>query len=169
MLALRSVKSKIPWCAMFQWILILCCKASCMHHQSLDILCTLETAASMLICLYILGNFIYSLTLVMLLRKLTFQCLTEQRITGDQPACPWPYHFCSLFPISVTQLTHDTRTSMVLMTLLKLFIVMIHWLTETEDYVHHVWVDLSCFSCRLNPVDGAAAWHCGNTLCLCPG
>lgn len=131
----------------------------------------LETAASMLICLYILRNFIYGLTSVTLLHKLTFKCLTEQRITGEQPACLWPYHFFSLFPIPMTQLTHNTRTSIVLMTSPRLTKIIHSYdsLSDTKDCVHDAWVVLNCFSCRHNPVDGAAAWHCGNSPYLCPG
>lgn len=55
-----------------------------------------ETAASMLICLYILRNFIYGLTSVISFHKLSFKSLSHQRITGDWPTCPWSYHFYSL-------------------------------------------------------------------------
>lgn len=55
-----------------------------------------ETAASMLICLCILRNFIYGLTSVTSLCKLSLKSLSHQRITGDWPTCPWLYHFYSL-------------------------------------------------------------------------
>lgn len=125
-----------------------------------------ETAASMLICLYILRNFIYGLTSVTLLRKLIFKCLMDQRITGDQPACPWPYQFFSLFPLPITQLTNNTRTSIVLLTSPRLTKIIHSYLslTDTKGCVHDAWRALNCFHCGLSPVGGAAACHCGNTL-----
>lgn len=124
-----------------------------------------ETASSMLVCLCILRNFIYGLTSVTLRHKLTFKCLTEQRIDWTPASLPvaLPFFFF-LFPIPMTQLVHNSRTSVVLMTSLGLAKIihsydsLTHW--HRGLCIHDVCVELNCFSCRLNPVDGAAVWHC---------
>lgn len=96
-----------------------------------------ETAASMLICLYILRNFFYGLTSVISLHKLSFKSLSHPRIAGRLANMPTALPFYSLLqwlnsptPLGPPQYSWPPRG------VLKLFIATILRLTDTEDHTH---------------------------------